>query len=285
MRKLFYLAFCAVLLAGVGCAITDYQVITDNDQLFGQTAPAATINTNGKANIRSFQITLIYAGLGRTDEAINFVDQKSNGDRTLNTYDNHSTFGLGGPTFKDDLYCNPDWTGCATWTAHDPPGGYDRKGAGFPVFDGNLNNHCKAYYALAILASTKRQRRGYYNDGECGRGGATDLASRLAIMNMGQLGTFEGEPGLWYHLDQNNTTYTVNNTLIPLAQTSIFLNPKLRIGALLMDNPLHAVSMNAVAGVAAPGEVATFSLTYNGYTLTKQMVPVRSFAARANERY
>jgi hypothetical protein len=285
MRKLFYLAFCVVLMAGVGCAITDYQIITDNDQAFADGEANFTVNTNGKANIRSFQITLIYAGLGRTDEAVNFVDQKSNGDRTLNTYDNHSVFGGPGPTFKDDLYCNPDWTGCAGWTSTDPPGGYDRSGAGFPAFDGGSNPHCQAYYAVAFLFGTTRQRRGYYNDGECGRGAASDLASRIAIMNMGQLGSLQGEQGLWYDVNTQNASYTVNNVLIPLAQTNVFLNPKQRLGAVFMDNPLHAVSMNAVAGVAPPGEVATFSITYNGFTLTKQLVPIRSFAVRANERY
>jgi len=282
MKKFFYLAFCIVLVMGVGCAISDYQIITDNDQLLhGQQYANATVNTNGKAHIRSFQIASIF-GDG-ADEAINFVDQKSNGDRTLTTYDNFSTFGGPGPTFHDDLYCNPDWTGCAAWTASDPPGGFDRTGAGFPAFDGRFNPNCRN--GLQRIFATTRQRRGYYNDGECGRGAAADLASRMALMNMGTLGTYAGEPGLWYYLDQNNTTYTVNNTLMPFAQTNVFMNPKARMAAISMDNPLHAVTMTAVAGVAPPGEVATFSITYNGYTFTKQMVPIRSFATRANELY
>jgi hypothetical protein len=283
MKKFFYLGFCVVLVMGVGCAISDYQIITDNDQnsIAGQQLGNVTVNTNGKAHIRSFQIASIF-GDG-ADEAIHFVDQKSNGDRTLNTYDNFSTFGGPGPTFHDDLYCNPDWTGCAAWTSTDPPGGYDRSGAGFPAFDGRFNDNCRN--GLQTIFSTTRQRRGYYNDGECGRGAAADLASRIAIMNMGTLGSFEGEPGLWYFLDQNNTTYTVNNTLIPIAQTSLFLNPKARLAVFDMSNPLHRVSMQAVAGVAPAGEVATFAITYNGFTLTKQLMPVRSYAARANELY
>ena len=84
MKKLLYLGFCAVLVAGVGCAISDYQIITDNDQAHdGGQVTDGTVNTNGKAHIRSFQIALIFGSF--TEEAINFVDQKNNGDRTLTT--------------------------------------------------------------------------------------------------------------------------------------------------------------------------------------------------------
>jgi hypothetical protein len=271
MRKVFYLGFCLVLVMGVGCAITDYQIITDNDQLINQQYANATVNTNGKAHIRSFQIALIF-GDG-ADEIINFVDQKTNGDRTMTTYNNFSTFGGPGPTFHDDLYCNPDWQGCAIWTSHDPPGGFDRAGVGYSAYDGRWNQNCNGARSIVYLVGTTRQSRGYYNDGECGRT-QHSLAEYTQLLNMGELGAFGGRPGLWYMLDSSNTNYSVNGVNIPVVQTPIFLSPKMRLGMINMTSPLHALSMNAVNQVIDNGDVVQFDLYYNGIGFHREMKAV-----------
>ena len=51
MKKLFYLGFCVMLSLGVGCAITNYELITDNDQVSNGQG-SGVVNTNGKAHIR-----------------------------------------------------------------------------------------------------------------------------------------------------------------------------------------------------------------------------------------
>jgi len=268
MRKVFYLGFCLVLVMGVGCAITDYQLITDNDQIITHQYANATVNTNGKAHIRSFQIALIF-GDG-ADEIINFVDQKTNGDRTMTTYNNFSTFGGPGPTFHDDLYCNPDWQGCAIWTAHDPPGGFDRAGLGYGAFDGRMNANCNGARSIIYLVATTRASRGYYNDGECGRA-QHGLAEYTQLLNMGELGEYAGRPGLWYFLDSSNTNYSINGVNIPVVQTPVFLNFKAKQGAFDLTSPLHALSMNAVNQVISGGDVFDLDLYYNGIGFHRTM--------------
>jgi hypothetical protein len=259
-------------MAGVGCAITDYQIITDNDQIITDQYANATVNTNGKAHIRSFQIALIF-GDG-ADEIINFVDQKNNGDRTMTTYNNFSTFAGPGPTFHDDLYCNPDWQGCAIWTSHDPPGGYDRAGLGYNAFDGRYNANCNGARSIIYLVGTTRTQRGYYNDGECGRGGNKTLAEYVQFLNMGELGEFAGIPGMWHVLDRNNTSVIAQGVAMPVVQTPIFVSPKQRKMALNLTSPSHALPWNALNQVASNGDVIQFDVYYNGLAFSKEVKAV-----------
>ena len=283
MKKIFYLGFCVALAAGVGCAISDYQIITDNDQAFsGQQATNFTVNTNGKAHIRSFQIALIFAD--RTEEAINFVDQKTNGDRTLTTYSNNSTIGAGGPTFHDDLYCNPDWTGCAVWTSHDPPGGFDRNGAGFAAFDGRFNVNCAGAGISQIFATT-RNNRGNYNDGECGRSNVEQVQRMITLMNMGELRQFGDEAMLFYDIDQNNTNYIVNGTNIPLSASWVALDPNGRRAAVARQSPQWARSMRAVSAAIDVGNAYDISITYNGIQFNKLVHFGQDPMFRANTMY
>ncbi len=202
MRTLAHLCFCVAVALGLGC-ITDYPVITDNDQdhdtgssLGGGGNAPLPVNTNGRAHIReSSQTALLYED--GTDELFSFVDQKANGDQTLLTYNNHS--GLAGqPTFHSDLYCNPDWQGCAIWTAPNP------NDPGDQPFDGTPNENCLGFRSLSILVATGR----YY--GECGR---TRLAleDRLALLGQGKLTRRLGRIGLIYDLDATNFSIALDN--------------------------------------------------------------------------
>jgi hypothetical protein len=283
MKKLFYLGFCVALVSGFGCAISDYQIITDNDQAFsGQQGTDFTVNTNGKAHIRSFQIALIFAD--RTEEAINFVDQKTNGDRTLTTYSNHSTIGAGGPTFHDDLYCNPDWTGCAVWTSHDPPGGFDRAGNGFAAFDGRFNPNCAGQGISQIFATTRNQR-GNYNDGECGRSNVEQVQRMITLMNMGELRQMGGEAFLFYDIDQNNTTYMIGNNLIPIYSQWVALDFNGRRAAIGRQGPQNARSMRRASSVVNVGTAYDISITYNGIQFLKEVFVGQDPAFRANTMY
>ena len=75
MRKFVVMAFVAAAAMGFGCALTNYELITDND--FG-----GTVNTNGKAYVRQFSQVATEWPDG-VDNFIWFADQKANGDRTL----------------------------------------------------------------------------------------------------------------------------------------------------------------------------------------------------------
>ena len=141
MKKVLYLGFCLVLAMGVGCAITNYSLITDNDQVSNGQG-SGVVNTNGKAKMTSQQVATIWPD--GSDELFSFIDQKADGTAVITTYNNFSTGG--DPTFHSDLYCNTAWNGCAIWTAPD-----DNVG---DIFDGTFNANCAgANPALAARAN------------------------------------------------------------------------------------------------------------------------------------
>lgn len=146
MKKLLYLGFCLVLTLGIGCAVTNYELMVD--QYNGEIE-----NTNGKARIlKGSQTASIYSD--GADNLFSYVDQKANGDRTLTTV---NFFTTDGSFFLDQTFCTPDWNGCSIWTADDPEVGDSS------IFDGNWNQNCSGSRSLSYLVSTTR----YY--GECGR--------------------------------------------------------------------------------------------------------------------
>jgi hypothetical protein len=262
MRKLFYLGFCLVLMTGVGCAITNYELIVDNDQV--KQGSSGTVNTQGKAHvIESSQIATLWPD--GSDETIFFVDQKASGDRTLTTYNNFST--AAGPTFHDDLYCNPDHQGCAITTADDPEVG------DVDIFDYSFNPNCSGARSLSLLLGTTR----YY--GECGRG-KLDLASRIALGNMGRIGTAIGSEGLFYDLNRSNLTISLDNNAgfvsnLPVtADFSAFLTVGgQRKMVLDLTNPLLASMGRSYADFLANNAtgMTTVTVTYNGISASSQI--------------
>jgi hypothetical protein len=255
MKKVLYLGFCLVVAMGFGCAITDYELITDNDQTSNGQG-SGVINTNGKAKLSSAQVATIWPD--GTDELFSMVDQKSNGDRTITTYNNFSTGDQ--PTFLDDFYCNPDWQGCAIWTAPDPEVG------DVDSFDGQWNSNCFGSRSLSYLLGTTR----YY--GECGRA-KIGLSDRISLMNMGRMATRNGMEGLLYEMNRNNTTLIMDNnagvaTSLPITgDYSMFVNfrGKGRI-ALDFSNPLAANVGRSLADFSRTYGTGhhTLTLSYNG---------------------
>ena len=243
MRKLFYLGFCAVLISGVGCAITNYALITDNDQGNG-TSGDGTVNTNGKAKLLTgFQVATIWPD--GTDELFSMVDQKANGDRTLTTYNNYNPGGAG-TTFLDDTYCTPDWNGCSIWTADDPESG------DASPFDGAFNTNCNGARSLQSLLSSAR----YY--GECGRGQYIDKKFQ-AIANL----EINGHLAQGY-IGPGNTTLLMQGVAIPVASTVFTWEPGSRQTSLDLSNAAWYQTMAALENVAGPGEQWQATVIWNG---------------------
>jgi len=262
MKKALYLGFCLVLAMGVGCAITNYSLITDNDQTANGSG-SGVVNTSGKAHIlESSQIATIWSD--GTDELFSMVDQKANGDRTITTYNNFSTGGA--PTFHDDLYCNPDWAGCAIVTAPDPESG------DADIFDGSANANCAGYRSLSVSLSTSR----YY--GECGRA-RLGLSDRLSLANMGRLATINGREGLLFDANRNNFSIVMDNnagvsTSLPITgDYSVFMvTGGRRLATIDASNPLGANIGRAAADfLRTYGTAQTdVTITYNGISTTFQ---------------
>jgi hypothetical protein len=185
-----------LLLAGTGCAVTDYGVITDNDQVrAGQDNPGEIVNTNGKAHhYECSSIATIWPD--GTDELFSFVDQQADGTSTITTYNNFSTGDE--PTFHSDLYCNTDWSGCAIFTAPDDND--------VNLFDGTTNTNCSGARSLSLLLSTGR----YY--GECGRRNAKfTLDQKMAALNRAELARRFGRNGLLWRAAASNTSLRATN--------------------------------------------------------------------------
>ena len=262
MKKALYLGFCLVLAMGVGCAITDYDLIVDNDQVSNGQG-TGVVNTNGKALIMSAGIATIWSD--GTDELFSMVDQKANGDRTLTTYNNFST--AGEPTFRDDLYCNPDWQGCSIFTAPDPEVG------DVDSFDGTTNVNCFGARSLSLLLGTTR----YY--GECGRA-KMSLSDRISMANMGRITTVFGKEGLLYDINRNTTSLTLNNNAgvsmnLPITgDYSMFVSENGRRQITLnATNPLGAnVGRSFADFLRTYGTSQTdVTITYNGISSTFAM--------------
>jgi len=197
MRLHLHAAGIVLALAGVaGCAISDYGVITDNDQSRANGGDrGAVINTAGKAHIieKSQTVTIWPDG---SDEWISFVDQKADGTAMLTTYNNFSTGSE--PIFHDDLYCNAAWTGCSIWTN---PDDNDEN-----LFDGSYNVNCSGARSTSTLLSTGR----YY--GECGRQRARlSVEQKLSLLDGSVEAAAFGRKGLLWTLDRSNTQVRVRN--------------------------------------------------------------------------
>jgi len=285
MKKLFYLACCLVLAMGVGCAIIDYDLITDE---FGQ-----TINTNGKARILSINIG--FAWPDGMDSAFTMVDQKANGDRTLQTYNRFTTLVTGGTTSVDppnypdaDIftwgpwgpgnpgYCSPDWNGCSMITAQDPEVG--------DLFDWSFNRHCTAgLRSLVYVVGISR----YY--GECGRA-QTSVADRIAFMNMGNIVSGNGFEGLLFNLNRNNFSMRLDNNagvvsnLPMIGDVNMFYNPGQRTMTLDLTNSLLA---NTGRGLADFGrnygtDRTNITFTLNGLSKSFNFGPMDADTITAN---
>lgn len=253
MKKLFYIGFCLVLAMGLGCAITDYDVITDNDQV--KNGGSGVVNTNGKAKITpSAQIATTYSD--GTDELFSMVDQKSDGTGTITTYNNFSSGS--DPIFHDDLYCNPDWNGCSIFTAPDNNDGN--------LFDGSANNNCSGARSLSVLLSTSR----YY--GECGRA-RVDMNDRLTVLNSGQVNAWGG---LAYNLNRGNFGVRLQKEGAQIVNVPVFGNIAATItmdggrrAHLDLQNSMISNSIDAIhSTVASHGAGAyTIYLDYMGVTV------------------
>jgi hypothetical protein len=254
MKKL--LTFAAVMALSLGCAVTNYSLITDNDV-------GGTVGTNGKAYIKqSAQIAFQYPD--GTDNLIWFVDQATgSGNRTLYTIDFHRDYPAQSP-FKDDLYCSPDWSGCAIVTAPDPEVGDTS------IFDNSQNQNCTGWRTLSLLTSTSR----YY--GECGRAKGDRIRTVLNLANQMTPVSVNGTTWLKGVVNSSNLTYIVDNnngmttSFSPGADVTLLVNAPHHQIQMDLQNPVIRQSLQRARTWldAHPGPYQTITAVLNGETAT-----------------
>ena len=255
MKKLFLLGLAAAM--GFGCAITNYQLIVDNDV-------DGTVNTNGKAYIKqSFQIATPWPD--GTDNIMWFVDQKANGDRVLTNYDFHRNWFTNGSgsdisPFKDDKYCSPDWTGCSVITAQDPEVG------DASIFDYTYNLNCPGLRSLVYVFTTTRYV------GECGRAKADRITSALNLVNSMQTVPMYGTTWLKTVLNSTNATIIMDNhrgstqAFSPAGDIPVYVNLGQRRAIIDMQNPVNRQMFEQIRSWANshPGPYQTVTDVING---------------------
>jgi len=262
MRYLLFVALSALVIAGLGC-LTDYGIITDNDQSRPGVNDGPIVNTNGKAHVKeAYRGATIWPD--GTDELFSFVDQKSDGTATITTYNNYSTGSE--PIFHDDLYCNTSWTGCSIFTA---PDDNDEN-----LFDGRWNPSCSGARSLSILYSTGR----YY--GECGSQQAKlRVEEKISLLNGAVAAKAYGRGGLLWKLDSSNTTIRVRNLTtgasvnVPFygASAEFFWSRTQDPAFLWLDHPMLGVAFRDYANRLDDelyAEALEVTITHNG-------VPIR----------
>ncbi len=257
MKKLAYLGFALVLAMGVGCALTDYPVITDVQQT--KNGQSGIINTNGKAHVRGDGLIASGGADGVWHSQIWFIDQNFAGDQTITTYSYAAPY-YSGLTFHGDLYCNPDWEGCAIVTAPNP---YLND---FDIYDYTFNAHCEGIQFLQYIVSISA-RYPYY--GECGRG--MGKANMLAFLNMGRIENNQ----LVYDVNHNNTTILLDNKAGFTKAMPFNANATLRLnggvgtalqGRIALNDPMIGTMMKDYADFLANNATRSTHVTimYNG---------------------
>ncbi len=271
MKKLLVLGFGAAMLMGFGCALTDYDTITDNDV-------GGIVNTAGKAHIlQGIQVAISYSD--GTDNLQWFADQKANGDATLYTANHFTT---SGSPFIDDFYCSPDWAGCSVSTSQ------DFIGNPFPSFAYNPNPNCAGFRSLSLLLASSR----YY--GECGRTAVTDRTTKmLALANGMSPVQYNGSTWLRGNLNALNTSIVLNNKngsvfALPItSQVGVTLNLAQRRMMLDLTNPNNRnLAQNALNwNNAHPGPYVGVTLTIDGTPLNYSVKAMSNASRALNDHF
>ncbi len=199
VRSSVGLCFVVTLLAcSGGCHISNYGLITDNNQTSAGGGPGEIRNTRGQAKlVHSTQWAYLMAD--GAHEALNYIRQNADGSQTLTSHDNLSVEGEA--TFSDDLYCSPERDSCATRRSFDK----DPTDPDENPFNTRVLADCPAANTLCKSLSTVR----YY--GECGRTGTLSLQDRLSLWNMGTLVDVGGAEALHFEADRSSLSVMLEN--------------------------------------------------------------------------
>ena len=273
VTALFGVVFASAVLSGYGCALTNYELITDTD--------GNPINTLGSAYVKQ-ETQFATEFPDGTDNLLWYVDQRRNGDRKLYTV-NYFTPPGGGNPFKDEQYCQPDPVRCRIVTADDP------ETCDVDEFDYREHPGCSGYRSLMFLTSATREL------GECGRAEAIGQAVKMIGLAAGMTPLkIDGETWLRKTLSAKNTAIVLDNRAgdvyrLPLTATAgvraNFTNRQVLLD--LTDPKMRDLFQDALAWsrlhTGRDGFVAT--VTIDGVDLSYRLKFARDAAAAIDRRY
>jgi hypothetical protein len=198
MRKLVYLALLVSLVATMGCAITNYPIITDDRGDY-----SGIIRTAHKAYVQPSAQTATIWNDG-TDELFTLVYQNQYGDQKLYTFNNFDP--TGATTFLEQTYCDWQFEGCEITRAWNPTQNDDD-------FDYEFFEDCSGARSLSLLVSYGTRI------GECGDNiFAGDPQSKARLFSNLDTTTWHGGTAYLMPMRANNVWVYFTN---PAGQTEL----------------------------------------------------------------
>jgi len=154
-----YLALAAVIGLNSACALTNYPVITDRDQV-RQANGTHIVNTTGRAFV--MQKIQVASFVGDTSfNTVWFTNQDQRGNQVLWTHMNIGLRGKPDTYFHGNTYLNDDRNTCWNVRANNPV-------VGDVPFDFEINLNCKGSETIALLVSKSARTREAGSDGNNG---------------------------------------------------------------------------------------------------------------------
>ncbi len=256
MRKIipFALVLAALVLA-VGCAVTDYPVITDSRGDY-----SGVIRTGHKAYIEpTSQVATIYPD--GSDELFSMVYQNQYGDQKLYTFNNFDP--TGSVNLMDFVYCDWRYDGCEITRAWNPANSAVDNSMDYEFFP-----DCSGARSLSLLL----QESGRV--GECGDGlawaGRQGLASEFANL---ATTTWRGTTAYIVPVDSSNTTIALTagngaTQTVPLfGSFNMFVNEKGQTIVPMTPNTRHELRWLSQFA-AQNGNAASASINYGSFSTT-----------------
>lgn len=247
MKKILYSLLCLALLTSLGCAVTNYGVITDNRGDY-----SGVIRTMHKAYIvPTSQVATIWSD--GTDELFSMVYQNQYADRHIYTFNNYDP--TGAVTFMDQTYCDWRYEGCEITRATDPHQDWLDD-----PFDYEYFGDCSGARSLSLLVSQTSRL------GECGDRIFRDLQDLGAEFAELPTTSFRGETAYLVPMNAGNTSINLINgdtaTSMPLyGQFTGFLTEKLQF--VVPMTPNMKLQLGWLANYSATnGNLATVEITY-----------------------
>ncbi len=257
MRKLLYSVLILALLASLGCAITNYGVITDDRGDY-----SGVIRTGHKAYIIPTSQTATTYPDG-SDELFSMVTQNQYADRTIYTFNNFDPTATA--LFLDQTYCDWRYEGCEIIRARDPHQDHLDD-----PFDNEQFPECDGFRSLSLFVDQAERV------GECGDrifSNRQDLAAEFAEL---PTTTFRGETAYVVPMNDANTAITLTNTdglsfNVPLyGQHTGFITNKLQFVATMTPNS-RFVNEWLRNYATEHGSIATAEITYGSLSGNMQI--------------
>ncbi|MDQ7005936.1 MAG: hypothetical protein Q9Q40_01750 [Acidobacteriota bacterium] len=190
-KMMIYGLLSLLLLTSLGCAITNYAVITDDRADF-----SGVIRTGHKAYVTpSSQIATIYSD--GSDELFTMVYQNQYADRKLYTFNNFDP--TASVLFLDQTYCDWRYEGCEITRAWDP-----HQDALDDPFDFEFFGDCSGARSLSLLVSQDSRL------GECGDRIFADLQGLAGEFADLPVTHFRGEAAYVIPVNSGNTAVSIS---------------------------------------------------------------------------